>query len=55
MDQTLIDTRANPRQANIDAETEIRELSLNDLDHVADEFLTFTFRSVAVTSISWSH
>jgi len=35
MDQKLIDARANPGQANIEAETEIRELSLNELDHVA--------------------
>ena len=35
MDQKLIDARANPRQTNIEAQTEIRELSLNELDHVA--------------------
>jgi len=38
MDQKLIDTRANARQTNIEAKTEIRELSLSELDHVAGGF-----------------
>jgi len=53
MDQKLIKTHANPQQTNIDAETEIRELVLNELDQVAGgvAFLTYTFRQVFVTSI----
>ena len=49
MDQKQIDsTRVIPRQPNINAETEIRELSLNELDHVAGGlvFLKFTFNTV---------
>jgi len=39
MDQKLIDsTRAIPRQTKIDAEAEIHELSLDELDHVAGGF-----------------
>jgi len=53
MDLKLIETRANLQQTNIDAETEIRELPLNELDHVAGgvAFLTYTFRQVFITSI----
>jgi len=54
MDQKLIDTSANPRQTNIGAKTEIRELSLDELDHVAGGFLKITMQQVFVTSLSSS-
>jgi hypothetical protein len=53
MDQKVIDAHANPRQSNIEAETEIRELSFNELDHVAGgtkvEFLQYKFQEVFVS------
>ncbi len=63
MDQKQNDPRANQRQTNIGAETEIRELSLNDLDHVAGgtkphggsapmQYLTVTLTEVVITSVA---
>jgi hypothetical protein len=54
MDKKQIDsTRAIPRQTQIDAEPEIRDLSLNERDHVAGGtgstgmlYLQFVFRRV---------
>jgi len=53
MDRKLIDARTNPRQTNIEVETEIRELSLNELDRVAggQVFLTYSFKEVFITSV----
>ena len=51
MDQKLIDTSANPRQTNIGAKTEIRELSLDELDRVAGGFLKITFHAVLVSHV----
>jgi len=54
MDQKLIDTSANPRQTNIGARTEIRELSLDELDRVAGGFLKITFHAVLVSHVQLS-
>jgi hypothetical protein len=54
MDQMLNDARAISRQAAMEAETEIRELSLGELDHVTGAaghvmYLQYTFRQVFVS------
>ncbi|SPE27237.1 hypothetical protein SBBP1_410002 [Burkholderiales bacterium] len=55
MDKKQMDnTRANSRQTKIDAETEIQELSFDQLNHVAGgtrvEYLTIKLQNAFITS-----